>query len=474
RRRLYAIWCMRSLLSVVVLLAVAYADPRMTTVGAGLAFGARALALGAIPTTLGAAVYSAPHAFSGALGWLGAVIGTELYRSLAGFGGLTFATGLTVVATLALVELRARLRTGPLLAVGAAILATLCFLDGLCVGGGASNWLVAAALLYVLEGPGFGAVLAASALTILWCNLSPQGILAPVLALAVALGATIDRRPLAVRRWAWFAVGGTALALFATPAGVAYPRLALGDLELFAGSHALLAHAPLLLAPGGFHIGVVALLSLGFVLGARRGRTADALLFAFGLILALADGTFVPLFGIAAAPALADAARTKLPALVSVAPGQRLADATVMLVSVALAAVLAIDANARDIALEPSAFAPYDLVEGLAADAHPHRLWCADLQVCSAAEAFAGPNLRVYADARVAALPPAVRDQQRAIVAMRPDWPSRLRATGADALLVPAPSPLATLLTLEPGWHATAGDAGYLLYRRTARPPRFQ
>ncbi|MBD5655769.1 MAG: hypothetical protein IAI50_11415, partial [Candidatus Eremiobacteraeota bacterium] len=94
--------------------------------------------------------------------------------------GLTFALAAAALAALvafACTEQRARLRGGRALGLVAAVVAALCSLDALRAGGGALSAAFAAAIALLLERRGTPQIVGAAIVTIVWCNLSPVGII---------------------------------------------------------------------------------------------------------------------------------------------------------------------------------------------------------------------------------------------------------------------------------------------------------
>jgi hypothetical protein len=361
----------------------------------------------------------------------------------------------------------------------AAPLAALCTLDALAPGAGTGAWLAWACVLILLDRPSRGKLAALGAATVLWCNLEPEGLLAPLAALAVAFGATLD----AASRWSsaavqsaaagamldagnrltrgaalrhsWLAALIAVAATCCTPAGFGFAPAALVALRLGHAARGIVASSPAAVAPHAYPAGVAVVVAFALAAGLRTRGLREALPVVLAFLLALANGAFLPLFGIAAAPAIVAGlrriARTRrLPAMLAPA----------LAAAAACAIVSAASATARE-------DGPISLARREAA-AHAPRgvLFCAKVAWCDVALA-AGE--RVVVDGRVAPYGAAALDEQRTIVAVGSGWRGSLRRSAATAALAAKDTALATLLGLSPEWRLAARDGQAVLFERAAR-----
>jgi hypothetical protein len=447
------VWAARATLAFVTVAAIALRAPDTGAWIVAREVGARIVREGRIPLVLGPAVFGAPGAWDGGLGWLGGI--ASWLEGLAGAAAATFATCAAALLTLALVEARARRRAPPLAALGAAALAALCAADALRGGGGIENAAFAAGLYLLLERPSARGVLGATLLAVVWCNASPQGLFAPALAALAALGAYLDRRPVPERRWATLSVGATALATLATPAGWTFPALAGEALRIDRGLDGLVPYHPADVSAIAYRAGFTLAILAALAVGAGRLRPSDALLWTGATLLALANGSYLAVFGILIAPLLAASASSALDLAMPAAGTLRTAGART---AVAAAFLACAAAGAAGLVRRPVPAEAAVLAQRLAADGRDHRLACAVLDWCSIALASGGPHLRVYADGRIEALPPAVLRESRDLGSLKGDWRRWLRVQRIDALLVRRNRAFATLLAARPGWRL-AGEA---------------
>jgi hypothetical protein len=283
---------------------------------------------------------------------------------------------------------------------------------------------------------------------VVWCNAEPAGLLAPAFAVAVALGATLGA-PAPGLRSRWYVAGLACGATLCTPAGFGFPAAAFEALRLGGSTGGILATAPSLTVPHAYHGGLFALLCLAFAVGVRASGLRGALPVVVAFVLALANGAFVPIFGIVAAPAVAASLRTvRLPVLL--VPGA----------AVALIAAIAFVGS-----VEPSsAGQPYELAARAVRSARPPAtLFCANVDWCDGATAR---GERVVMDGRIAPYGPGARARQRAIESGGPGFTRALAASGATGVLVGRDTALATLFALLPDWRAAAADERATLFER--------
>jgi hypothetical protein len=447
-----AVWSLRTLLAAAVFGWFAISAPRGPQLTLTLEAGRRALEL---------------HALS--VGWLSSIVALATARA-SGFGGLAALSGASVVVTLALVEFRARSRAGYVLSLIAGILAAFAFLDVLRVGAGATGWVWAAALLLVLDrARGFALTAAAFAIAVAWCNVAPEGILAPLLAALYVLGRSIDRRFAGPRVWdGWLAVAACALATLCTPAGLGYLTLAPWAAHLHESTAKVLPLAPYLIAPRAYYGAFFASLVLGAALGISRRRTGDLLLLAAGLFLTLRNGADAPLLGIIAAPIFAESFAVIAPQFKAAPPvRERLADGLIAAIAFLLAISLGSVSHARA-QTQSLRTTPYWMMARYAADGRPHTIFCSVVEWCDYAAIL--PNLRPFMDGRVERTDKPMRDAQHAIATVGTDWKKELARRRIDTVLTHRTDALAALLELSPHWTVVDGDADVvLLERETAR-----
>jgi len=427
-----AVWSLRTFLAVVIFAWFSVAVPRAPQIALTLELGRRAVF---------------EHRFE--FGWLGAVF-FYLAQALAGFGGLAAFGGVSVVIALALVEFRARPRTGDVLSLAAMILAAFCFLDALRVGGGAAHWIFAAAFLLLLERARGWALFGTIAVAVVWANAAPDAILAPVLAAAVAIGRILDRNSGRGEIAHVCAVTlGCAAALLVTPAGTKYLTLAPLAAHLDRGLAAVIPLAPNVLAPRAYVAFFIVLL-FGAALGVRRCRWEDRLLFGVAIFLGFWNGENLPLAGIIAAPILVGT-------LVRVAPQffaapssrERLADAVVAAIALCLAFGFAVGAQGRAMhyVLEQP---PQTIVNRALADGRPHRLFCVVVEWCDYAIGF--KDTGVVMDGRIERYDDRERTAQHAIAHLAHGWKGELSSRRVDLVLAHRSDALSTILAFVPGW----------------------
>jgi len=448
-------------LGIVALAASAAPDPAALALDRFL--GARIVATRAIPLHLGAETFTAAGAFSGGLGWLGAL--TVYVFSLGSEAIARFVTIVATLATFALVELRARRAAGRVYALAAVALAAACALGELGIAGGIVTALFATGLAYLLERPGPRTVVAVTLLTVIWCNVAPQGLLAPAIAICLVAFKRVDPTDavaVAQRRWGRIACAATALAIFATPALFSYPLLAFEGLRVDRLLSGIVAYHPMDVAPLAYRLGFGLAVLAALATGTVRGREDRIPLLVFAAMLALANGAYVVVFGALAAPLLAASAVAAFGKLGNQTLGSVRGDAVAGACVLAFGALLAWHFGAG--AAPPPGFA---LAASLARDSQPHRLYCANVDWCDAALA-GSPRVRVFMDGRVAAYPNTIWDAEHDTRTLKPHWRKRLDDFRVDTLLLQKDRAFATIIAMSGGWREVAGDASAVLYERRA------
>jgi hypothetical protein len=477
------LWSARAALGVAIVAAIALRPPDAASLLVAFAYGAQIVHAGHVPMYVGSEVFSTAHAWDGGLGWLGAVLTWLAGR--ADSAAMAFATCALALTAFLPVAARARRRAPAPYALAAAALAALCAGDALREGGGIESAAFAAALYLVLERPGPRSAVLATLLAVLWCNVSPQGILAPALAGIAALSARLERQPANDRRWAWIALAGTACATLATPAGLSFAGLALEALRIDRGLEGLVPYHPADVSAFAYRAGFTLAMLLALTFGAGRLRAGDALLWIAATLLALANGAYLAVFGVLVAPLLAASAAELLTSAKTT--GTRTSAETTdartspetagtggrsrNLIRGALVpavAVLALSlAGTAASRLRPAV--PVEaavLAQRLAADGRPHRLFCATIDWCSVAEAAGAPLVSGYMDGRVEAYPDVVRAEQLAIARLKASWRGQLESERVDAVLVRRDRSFSTLLAGRPGWRLADQTDTLALYVR--------
>jgi len=448
-----AVWSLRALLAVVIFSWFSAAPPRASQLVLTLELGRRAVA---------------EQHFE--LGWLGAAC-TYLANAAAGFGGMAALGGTLVVVALALVEFRARPRTGDVLSLAATIVAAYFFLDVLRVGGGGAHWVCAAAFVLALERARGWGLCVAVAIVAVWANVAADAVVAPALAALVAIGRALDGRlPRASVAHMALVVLGCAAALLLTPEGFAAlaraPLAAHLDRELAA----LIPFAPSTVAPRAY-MTLFGMLAAGAALGLRRSRWEDRLLFCAALLLAFWNGAYLPLAGIVAAPVLFGSLVRVAPQFFA-QPSQkgRFAKGLIAAIAVVFALGFAGDTPGR-VAQTARGHEPADsVIRRSLADGRRHHVFCAVLEWCNYAITLG--NVRVMMDARVERADPSVRAAQFTIARVKPGWKRELAARGIDAVVVRRSEALGQLLAFVPHWEAVDLEDGIVLYERAGGAAR--
>lgn len=373
---------------------------------------------------------------------------------------LALCAGMTATAVL-LCGWRTRVRGATSWYAGlAALLAALCCVDRIGASLAPLGWAFAAVVALALDSDDPRAWWAVVPVVLLWSLLEGGGTFGALLALTAAAGAWLDARRFdaAVRRRLLVALSACVAALV-QPRGFGQGMWGARAMHLDAflpgAQRAQLWHP----APDAASLGFLAILVLAAWYGVRRrARAADALSFCAVLVLALADARNLPLFGIVAAPVLADAVASfyvaqrtppSRPLWAHLLPG-----ATA--VAAFMAVVVAVEPRYNLLAAPSSA--PQYLLARLASDGRPHRVLCARLSWCDAT-GESGHRVRALADDRLAVEPASARRTQAAALGAQPGWVTRLRANGVDAVIAPADAPIVAFLRARGDWREAASDA---------------
>ncbi len=460
-----------------------------------LAYGRRIFVGHDLGAALGREVFGGVGAAAGAFGWANAAAIFLAHVMLGDFGAFALAA-LAAGGAIALIASTARDRVRSVMADAAgsgsgaevaaifgAALAFVAALGAMRVGGEGLAWLAGAAFLFA-SARALAAdddvranrwIALAVGTAVFWCNLSPFGIAAPLVALADAVGVTLAtgaQTPYAKR--AWLLALGAGVATLLTPGFLAFPGLAFTMLGFDRDAlRPLLVH-PIDIDPFGYRNGIVviaiALAALG-VPRARRGFDAWALILA--LVLALENGALLPLFAFVAAPVLASAlaeafsARARNGANSHEASGRRAAVAPWLAGALATVAVWivapsrAVPAGASTVATAPL------LAQTLQRDGAVHRVVCERLERCADIVALGDAHLRVLMDDRAPAFPASVRKLQTDFTSLAGAWLDPLVRGRADALVVETGAHIDVVLGLRRDWKRLGADERVTIYERT-------
>jgi hypothetical protein len=433
-------------------IATAFAPPDNAGLALGSFLGEQILRTRAVPLHLGNETFTAAGAYTGGLGWLGGLTLALLARA-GGSSALLLATMLATLTAFWFTELQARRNAGQAFALLAVVIAAACALSSLGVAGGIVTAAFAAVLAYVLDRPGPRAAGVATAIALVWCNVAPQGILAPLI--AAIRGTTADEK-----LWSRIAWAGTVLAMFATPAFYHYPLAAFEALRIDRTLGNDVAFHPGQVAPIAYRIGFTLTMLVALSVGLQRERRASISLVLFSALLALMNGAYLVVFGVLTGPVLAGAAAAALARSPRIAIGTPRSNVAAAIAAAGIGAVLAWHLAA------PPQPGGYALAAALERDGRPHRVFCYNVDWCDAALAEA-PAVRVFVDGRVEAYPQTVLDQQGDIMRLRSHWRKRLNDSRVDTIVAPRSGPFGGILSLWPAWHRAAARDGDGVFERT-------
>jgi hypothetical protein len=118
---------------------------------------------------------------------------------------------------------------------------------------------------------------------------------------------------------------------------------------------------------------------------------------------------------------------------------------------------------------------PVAIVERLAAEhSGPTVVLCRPEEWCALVDALGRSDLRAFASDRIGSIDERHLRDQVSIARVRARWRAALARNGIDAILVAGGEPLATILALQPDWHAAASspDGNAMLFLRAGRTLR--
>jgi hypothetical protein len=392
------------------------------------------------------------------IGWLGALV-LHAGNAFAGYAGMTVLGAFGLYALTAFVYVRARTRAGGTLALGAALFALVACFDTARVGGDAPGWLGAAAFLYVLDRAPRRSAWLAQLIALVWCNVSPTGVAAPLLAVLVAFGRAAGARDVTAARPIWPLAFASAVATLLTPAGLAYPAGAAALLHLDESFARVLPIAPATAAPHVFRLVATLVVMAAMWLWAGRPRAADAPLVLAAFVLCFFDGNFTPLLGIVAGPAFAAAAADGA----RPAPLRRAESFFVWCAAACFAftAGMVVPHWSGRATGPPD---PHAMLERLSARGGGHVVFCSVVAWCDYAEAL--PGMHPLLSERVDLASPDVLQAQEKIARVREGWHDAVRANHIDVIVAQKTSALAQLAGAMPGWKSVDDDADARVFVR--------
>ncbi len=447
--------------------AVHFASSSPAPVSLATWLGRQIVTTHAVPRTLGTETFSSPGAPAVPYGWLGDV---GLYLASATFGreGIFLWCCGALFAALSLLYARCRTRElGAPYTAGALAVAVLATLGTSLRDSQTLNWAFLGAVLLVLESRDRRRSLAVIPLTVLWCNVDPAGLLAPLATLLFALGTFAEERRFgSASRHAILLVAGTTLGMLATPWGLALPVHALAALGLDPALRDLTMWQSPGLRRGAYACGFIALTILGVLssVGQRSRRPELYVMLGAGL-LSLCDAVYLQVFAFACAPVVARAVQR---AVAETTWNARLrSPSRLVCVGAAIGIAAAFWTTARQ---APTARPSADVVAAVAADHLRHRIFCARSADCDIIVAGGTGRLRVFMDGRAGAFATRVRRDQTTIAAIHPGWRERLASWRIDTIVVGHASTLGAVLALIPGrWHLAASDGAFDVFERSRR-----
>lgn len=443
---------------------MALAEPASSSLALSLYTGRLILAAHALPTVLGAQSFTAPLDRWFPQGWISAVMTWLVYRD-AGYPGLVAGNIALAALALVLVEERCRARRlsdeATALALALAIFASLGVLR---VGGATADLAFAAAFFACLDRHSGTWVWAGVPLTLLWANVSPVGLIAPPLAACALLGTLIDERAISarVRTLAVFTAAVTAAAI-ATPATYHSLLNYAVYLDIAGGLH-VQAWQPVRVSAPAFFAGFVPGLIFCAWLGLRRkGSAAEIAVTLATVTLALLHGKYLGIAALALTPILAAALDD-----VVTPSSKRLPQAFSKAAVAGIAAVVALGgafvSNARGTQALDGGRDQYAAIDRLAADGHPHRLFCYNPTWCNYALLRGAPSVQVFLDGREEAYPPSIRTDSVNIVLEQTQWLRHLKKWNIDTVVTTKNS--ISLLALLPHWTLLPASGDVVVYER--------
>ena len=447
---------------------VTLATPQSASLALSLYVGQAIVAAHALPTTLGAQSFAAAGSRWYAEGWFGAAVTWLVYR-FGGYPALVGGNCILACLAIALVEMRCRERRLSDAATGLVLVAVIVTAAGvLHVGDAMADLPFAAGLLLLMSGFPDRRSWFVIPLTLLWVNVSPDGLIAPLLVTCVIVGATLRKGAAAAgQKDSLLFVSAVVAVTLLTPATV-NSWLNYGAYLGFDPSINVVSWDPVRVSASAFLAGLVPLMIFGTWLGLRRGGNAPDVIVALGaIVLALMQGRYLGVAAIAAAPSLGaalDAVTIALRTRSAAAPRR-----TTFVGAAAVIALIAVSAafvsSARGAQPFEGGKDPYAAIEKLASDGRAHHLLCTNPSWCNYALLRGAPSLQVFLDGREVAYPESVRTDSAKIASGSPLWLHRVKKWNVDTI-VASRGTLASLLALLPQWRSVPMPGDVVVFER--------
>ncbi len=331
------------------------------------------------------------------------------------------------------------------------------------------GWITFAVYLTFLEAPRPKYV-AAFITAVVWSNLHGSAMLACAIAGVFCVAVALEERGFtpALRSALIFTVL-TPVAISLNPFGIGLPLYAV---ELFRSPIRAYIQEwrPTTVQELSFLYGDLPML-IGIIGAGIRGSRVwfDRLLVLTFTVLVFTAARHMAIFGIALAPIFAKALSDVLAPLLASEPTPR-ARRFVAIATSAVAAVLGIAVSYTRVGelTATKEKMPYAELAQVRALPGTHNVYCADFAWCS--HALKIPNERTFLDGRADPFPPSVWSDFASIAYLRPDWVTRLDATGTNVAIVSSNAALDQALGETPGWKRLSRSKLFALYIREPAP----
>jgi hypothetical protein len=402
------------------------------------------------------------------LGWLSHELARAIART-AGIGGLCFATSLTVLLTMALMEWRARTEGSRTGAFAATLIGATCLLDLTGVGDGVCDALCFAALLMALSVRGRVASVAIGVITALWCNLSVDGVLAPLVIVVYGFGRTLNSETATNPPPMGFTILASLIGTFCTPALLLYPidaSHAIANQNIQSSS----VLTGLQLTPSvhsfGWHAALLVIVAVFVALAVHGDNRRDSLIFALTIFCGVAQHVLIPFIGIAATPLLARSfSRMFEKSQLIETVGARIGAYGVPAVVIALGAGQLARTHLPDLTTA-TVREPFRILGDYAHSTNRGgKIFCPNSSWCDVAEHRYG--LAVLADSHVPSAPDSIVQALLDTDLLKKGWQRELERLNVQAIFLDRRSGLATVLAAD-GWQPFESSAQSSLLIRSA------
>jgi hypothetical protein len=446
--------CLLSAFVIAAAIAVACNQPQGATIAQALYLGQTmfgAHVWHGLPGVLGGKTFSAPTSISINEGWLGAL---GMYILYPGSASIYFTSVLLAATALILVERRCRQRgLGDGVTAFALGIAFMCSLGELRVGGGLLDLAFTAAFFLVIERAPRKSAWWIIPITLIWCNASIYGFIAPLWSGLAAAGRSFGpTRADRLRRAAFYLA--PAFVCLSAPATI----------RIFTHYIAYLHLDPTLelqewravdVSALSFYGGFVPALIVAACCGLRRAGISDSVTAIGAILFALIHARYLGAAGIVLGPIAATAwakvgeekGRERM------APRDAWHSALVVAsITFIAAAFVGVYADVDKIALISSK--GEHEIDQLVRDGRPHRLFCVNASWCNYAVLVGSSNVRVFMDGRLG-YPKQVIDDMQTFVFVEKGWHKKFDAQQITDVLSPG-TRLASLLALLPDWNCAS------------------